>query len=101
MCVLDIQKPDMDVLKVSEGTLKNSSKGQLPCFVLRFSRVVKAISYTRNSQDKLWALRCGFDFLAQLCYVHVQAVRACVRLFSPDLFQEHLPGEDFAAMNNE
>ena len=63
--------------------------------------VVKAVAHTRNSQDKVWPFRYRLDFLAELGYVDVQAVSACVGFGSPDFFEEHLAGEEFATMADE
>ena len=100
MCVLDMQDSFTDVLKAYGGMLKTCSMKSYAPF-LWFSRVIEAVAHARNSQDELRPLRVGFDFLAQLSDVHVQAVRASVGLFSPDLFQKHLPGENLAPVNNE
>src|SRR5262249_514691 len=65
------------------------------------SRVVEAVAYAGDGQDKLWAFGDWFDFLAELCYIDVQAMCTCVGLGPPDLFEQHLAGQELAAMADE
>src|SRR5579859_2393069 len=101
MCVLDLQESFTDVLKAYGGMLKTCSRKPDGTLFLWFGRVIKAVADAWNSQDELRPLGGRFDFLAQLCDVHMQAVRSSVGLFSPDLFQEHLAGEKLAPVNNK
>src|SRR5450759_3597758 len=101
MCVLDIQMSLMEVLKALGRTLKRCSREFLTSTISGFCHVIEAIAYPWNSQDELQSLRYEFYFLAQLGHVNMKAVCSSVRLVSPDFFQEHLPREDFAPVDDE
>src|SRR5581483_8567512 len=108
MCVLDKPISVMDFLSMSERTLKTCSREKpwricaiVALHTSMFSQVIEAVAHAWNGQDELRSLRCGFDFLAQLRYIDVQAMRSGVRLLSPHFFQKHLSCKNLAPVDDE
>src|SRR5712692_5701202 len=66
-----------------------------------FDLVSETVANAGDGEDETWPLEERFDFLAQLSHIDVEAVRPGMRLVSPDLFQQHLPRENLAAVCNE
>ena len=67
----------------------------------RLYLIIEAVAYPRYCEDKAWSLGEGFDLLTQLCYVDVETMGSGMCLASPDLFQQHLPCEYFASVEDE
>src|ERR1700719_3119430 len=96
--------PNSDATAVLCTTLRIKKSGityDSSRFKKRFECVIEAVAHAWDSQDELRSLRHRFDFLAQLRYVDMQAVGSGVRLVPPHLFQEHLPRENLAPVDDE
>ena len=102
MCVLDISMDVLDVLLIENKPLKLRSRF-LDRSVARhgFCLVSEPVANAGDGQDKTRAFRDRLDFLAQHRHIDMQAMCPGMCLSSPHFTQQHLPGENFAAVGDK
>ena len=78
-----------------------SHDADIGILLTRFNLVGEAVADSGDSEDETRPLGIWFDFLAQLGNIDVEAVRSGMRLGSPDLFEQLLPREKLAPVDDE